>query len=89
MPTYSIVQFGWHDSFVLEIDGQMSVTHSSPIYVAAYLEAIMRGAEQRDAQLIAQTIYKRPDPTLAEREVHFSVTGPWRPAPSPYKSGKP
>ena len=89
MPIYSIVQFGWHDSFALEIDGTMSVTHASPIYIAAYLEAIMRGAEHLDAQLIAQTIHRRPDPTLTERQVHFSVTGPWRPSPNPYKSAKP
>jgi len=89
MPAYRIIQFGWHDSFALEIDGKMSVTHSSPVYVAAYLDAIMRGADERDASLIAQTIYKRPDPTLTERQVHFTETGPWRPSRQPYKRGKP
>lgn len=89
MPEYRIVQIGSAKTgWGLEIDGRGNLTHPSPSYVAAYLEAVLRGADRMDASLIAKAICMRPDPTLAERMAHFSTTGPWHPSLNPYKQGK-
>jgi hypothetical protein len=69
-------------------DGKGWATHPSALYLGALLDALLRGAEESDAFLIAKTIYERPDPTYTERMAHFTESGPWRPAPKPYKTGK-
>jgi len=74
--------------FAIIRDGKMWATHPSALYLGALIDALIRGAEERDAFLIALTIYKRLDPTLTERKIHFSVTGPWQPTQNPYKRNK-
>ena len=91
MPDYSIRQFGSARTGWGLFDGNKgSVTHPSPIFIAAWLDALLRGVtNQSELGLIAKTIYMRPDPTLAERMKYFSVTGTWRPAENPYEREKP
>lgn len=90
MPEYTIKQFGSaHTGWGLMEGSKMTVTHPSPIYIAAWLEALLRGVtDQAELGLIAQTIYLRPDPTFAERMKHFRTTGSWRPEENPYKREK-
>jgi hypothetical protein len=91
MPEYTIKQIGSaHRAWSLIEDKRFTVTHPSPIFIAAWLEALLRGVTNpSELGLIAKTIYMRPDPTLDERMKHFSVTGPWRPEQNPYKREKP
>jgi len=90
MPTYTIGQIGSvRTGWALIIDNKINVTHPSPIFIGAWLDALLRGVtDQSELGLIAKTIYMRPDPTLAERMKYFSVTGSWRPEENPYKREK-
>jgi hypothetical protein len=90
MPDYTIRQFGSvHRGWGLFDGNKGSVTHPSPIYIAAWLDALLRGVtNQSERSLIAKTIYLRPDPSLEERMKHFRVTGTWRPTENPYEREK-
>jgi len=55
--------------------------------LAAYVDALMAGADQADADLIAEAMAARPWPTYEERLSVFSVTGPWRPSRDPFGKG--
>lgn len=78
-----------HTGFGIVRDGRSWATHPSALYLGALIDALLRGADEEDAFLIAKTIYHRPDPTLTERLVHFSTSGPWKPTANPYKRDKP
>jgi|SRR3954447_5438257 hypothetical protein len=78
-----------HAGFGIVRDGKVWATHPSALYLGALIDALLRGADETDAFLIANTIYHRPDPTLTERLVHFSTSGSWYPAANPYKRDKP
>ncbi|MDI1284404.1 MAG: hypothetical protein PSV46_08400 [Reyranella sp.] len=86
MTTYSIVQIGSDlTGWAIEIDGLLCASHPSLIYLAAHIEATLKGAEEREAALIAKAIAARPWPNYEERLAHFTVTGPWKPALDPFK----
>jgi hypothetical protein len=90
MPDYTIRQFGFHKGWGLFDGNKIGVTHPSPLFIAAWLDALLRGVTDRsELGLIAKTIYLRPDPTFTERMQHFGVTGSWRPAQNPYEREKP
>jgi hypothetical protein len=92
MPTYAtqhhryrIVPFGPElDGFAIERDGAIWITHPSLIYLGAFLDAVLRGADVEDARLIAKAVAARPEPTYEERLAHFTATGPWQPSRDPF-----
>jgi hypothetical protein len=86
MTTYSIVQIGsLKTGWAIEIDGIVRISYSSPLYLGARLEAMLKGAGDGDAALIAKAISARPWPDLEERLKHHTDTGPWKPALDPFK----
>lgn len=86
MTTYSIVQIGsLKTGWGIEIDGIIRVSHPSPLYLGARLEAVLKGADDGDAALIAKAISTRAWPSYEERLAQFTVTGPWKPALDPFK----
>ncbi len=86
MTTYSIVQIGFrNDGWAIEIDGLLRASSSSPLYLGARLEAVLKGASEDDAALIAKAIIARPWPSYEERLAHFSPGRSWQPALDPFK----
>lgn len=86
MTTYSIVQIGsLKTGWAIEIDGIVRISYPSPLYLGARLEAMLKGADDGDAVLIAKAIIARPRPDYEERLAHHTNTGPWKPALDPFK----
>jgi hypothetical protein len=54
------------------------------IPLAAYVDAVMAGADAADADNIARAIEARPWPSYEERMAVFSVAGPWKPSRDPF-----
>jgi hypothetical protein len=50
------------------------------ISLGAYVDAIMAGADEADADNIATAIEARPWPSYEERLAVFSPAGPWKPS---------
>jgi hypothetical protein len=50
----------------------------------AYVDAIMAGADEADADNIGKAIEARPWPTYEERMAVFSPAGPWKPSRDPF-----
>ena len=67
---------GW----ALECNRQIIRTHPSAEVLGAYLDAILAGVNEYDADDIAKAIERRPLPSYEERMAVFSPTG--RPEPS-------
>jgi hypothetical protein len=68
MTTYRIKQIGsLGTGWAIERDGVITGSHPSPMVLGAYLEAILAGANEFDADDIAKAIEKRPPPTYEER----------------------
>jgi hypothetical protein len=65
-------------------DKEIIASHPSVLYIAAFLDAMNRGASSSDAHLVAEAVISRPDPSYEERMQHFTDTGPWRPAQDPF-----
>lgn len=83
---YRIVPIGsLHTGWGLEIDGVIKRSHPSMIPLAAYVDAILAGADHADADNIAQAIAARPWPSYEERMAVFTVAGPWEPSREPFK----
>jgi hypothetical protein len=57
----------------------------APLPLAAY--ALMAGADEADADLIAKAIEARLRPNYEERLSVFEVVGPWRPSREPFRKG--
>jgi hypothetical protein len=55
--------------------------------LAAYVDAILAGASEAEADLIAKGIVRRPWPSYQERLAAFDVTGPWRLSRDPFGKG--
>ena len=86
MTNYSIVQIGsLKTGWAIEIDGIIRISYPSPLYLGARLEAMLKGAGDGDAALIAKAIIARPWPGYEERLKHHTDTGPWKPAQEPFK----
>ena len=71
---------GW----ALKVDGVVRRSSPSLISLGAYVDAIMAGADEADADNIARAIEARPWPTYVERMAVFSPAGPWKPSRDPF-----
>ena len=85
---FSIVPIGSAaNGFALKIDGVIRRSGPSLLPLAAYVDAVMAGSDESDADLIAKAIEARPWPDYEERLAVFEVVGPWRPSRDPFASG--
>jgi hypothetical protein len=71
---------GW----ALKVDGVIRRSGPSLLPLAAWVDAVMAGADDADADLIAKAIEARPWPDYEERLAVFEVVGPWRPLREPF-----
>jgi hypothetical protein len=76
-----------HSGWALKRDGVVKRSGPDLLPLAAYVDAIMAGADEEDADLIAKAIARRPWPSYEERLLAFDVTGPWRPSRHPFGTG--
>ena len=78
---FSIVPIGSAaNGFALKVDGVVMASDSCMIRLAAKVDALMAGASDFDADLIAKAIARRPWPDYEEQLAVFEVVGPWRPS---------
>jgi hypothetical protein len=83
---FSITPIGsLHTGWALKVDGILRRSSPSLISLGAYVDAIMAGADEADADNIARAIEARPWPTHEERMAVFSPAGPWKPSRDPFK----
>jgi hypothetical protein len=83
---FSIIPIGsLHTGWALKVDGIIRRSSPSLISLGAYVDAIMAGADEADADNIARAIEARPWPTYEERMAVFSPAGPWKPSRAPFK----
>jgi hypothetical protein len=83
---FSITPIGsLHTGWALKVDGVLCRSSPSLISLGAYVDAIMAGADEADADNIAKAIEARPWPTYEERMAVFSPAGPWKPSRDPFK----
>jgi hypothetical protein len=82
---FSIIPIGsLHTGWALKVDGVLRRSSPSLIPLGAYVDAIMAGASEADADNIARAIEARPWPTYEERMAVFSPAGPWKPSRDPF-----
>lgn len=82
---YSIVPIGSAaNGFALKVDGVVVASDPCMIRLAATVDALIAGASDFDADLIAKAIARRPWPSYEERLAVFNVTGPRRPSRDPF-----
>ena len=74
-----------HTGWALKVDGIIRRSSPSLISLGAYVDAIMAGADEANADNIARAIEARPWPTYEERMAVFSPAGPWEPSRNPFK----
>ena len=78
---YRIVPIGSsNQGWAIERDGKITRTGRSLEVLGAWLDAILAGASEYDADDIAKVIEQRPRPSYEERRAVFKPTG--RPEPS-------
>jgi hypothetical protein len=83
---YSIVPISsLHTGWALKVDDIIRRSSESMISLAAYVDAIMSGADDADADNIARAIEARPWSSYEERMAVFSPAGPWKPSRDPFK----
>ena len=83
---FSIIPIGsLHAGWALKIDGVIRRTSPSLIPLGAYVDAIMAGASEADADNIARATEARPWPSYEERIGVFAPAGPWKPLRDPFK----
>jgi hypothetical protein len=77
----SIIPIGsLHTGWALKVDGVLRRSSPSLISLGAYVDAIIAGADEANADNIARAIEARPWPTYEERMAVFSPAGPWMPS---------
>jgi hypothetical protein len=82
---FSIIPIGsLHTGWALKVDGVLRRSSPSLISLGAYVDAIMAGADEADADNIARAIEARPWPDYEERLAVFSPAGPWKPSRDPF-----
>jgi hypothetical protein len=74
-----------HSGWALKRDGVVKRSGPDLLPLAAYVDALMAGASDEDADLIAKAIARRPSPSYEERLAVFEVVGPWRPSRELFK----
>ena len=67
-----------------KVNGIIRRSSPSLISLGAYVDAIMAGADEADADNIARAIQARPWPTYEERMAVFSPADPWKPSRHPF-----
>src|SRR6266851_1945161 len=78
---YRIVRIGsLQTGWAIERDGVVTRSGPSAEVLGAYLDAVLAGVNEYDADDIAKVIERRPRPSYEERVAVFSPTG--RPEPS-------
>jgi hypothetical protein len=83
---YQIVPIGsQHTGFALKVDGVVRRSDPRMLPLAAWVDAVIAGASDADADAIAKSMAARPWPTHEEVMATFTVTGPWRPSREPFK----
>lgn len=75
-------QTGW----ALVHNGEIKATHPSAFVLGAYFDATLKGADTREAWLIAKAMAKRGWPTLEERMAVFKPDGGPPPSERPFKA---
>jgi hypothetical protein len=81
MTIYRIIQIGSEQTgWAIECNGRIIRTHPSAAVLGAYLDAILAGVNEYDANDIAKAVERRPIPSYEERMALFSPTA--RPEPS-------
>lgn len=91
--TESLTRAGWtiepigsaHSGWGLIFNGEIKGSHPNAFVLGAYLEARLKGADERDAWLIAKAMAKRGWPTLEERMAVFTPDGGPPPSPQPFR----
>lgn len=82
---YQIVPIGsLHTGFALKVDGTIRRSGPDMLSLAAWVDAVLAGADEADADLIAQAIAVRTWPSYEERLAVFKARGCWRPAVDPF-----
>lgn len=83
---FSIIPIGsLHTGWALKVDGVIRRSNESIMPLAAYVDAMMAGADEADAENIAKAIAARPWPTYEERMAVYSPSGPWAPSRKPLR----
>jgi hypothetical protein len=86
MTIYRIKQIGsLGTGWAIERDGVITRSHPSVAALGAYLDAILAGANEFDADDIAKAIERRLPPSYEERLAVFSPTGRPEPSRDPFK----
>ena len=81
MTIYRIIRIGSEQtSWAIERDGQIIRKHPSAAVLGAYLDAILAGVNEHDADDIVKVIERRPRPSYEERVAMFSPTGKSEPS---------
>jgi len=75
-----------HTGRSLIFNGEIKGSHPSAFVLGAYLDAILKGAGDRDAWIIAKAMAKRGWPMLEERMAVFTADGGPPPSERPFKS---
>ena len=87
---FSIIPIGsLHTGWALKLDRVIRRSSPSLISLGAYVDAIMAGADEADADNISRAIEARPWPTYEERMAVFSLAGPWKPSRTRHSSRHP
>jgi hypothetical protein len=82
---YRIVPFGSaHISWAIERDGKIWKTDERVEVLGAWLDAVIGGASEYDAEDIAKVIAERARPSYEERLAVFRPTGRPEPSPDPF-----
>lgn len=72
---------GW----ALVYNGEIKASHPNALVLGAYLDAKLKGADERDAWLIAKAMAKRGWPTYEERMAVFVADGGPPPSRDPFQ----
>jgi len=77
-----------HAGWALAYNGQIQASHPSAYVLGAYLDARLKGADTRDAWIIAKAMAKRGWPTMEERLAVFEPDGGPPPSLQPFRRGQ-
>ena len=83
---YQIIPIGsQHTGWGFKFDGIIRRSDPSMLRLTAYVDAIMAGADEADADNIAKAVASRPWPTYEDRRAVFTTAGPWAPSREPFR----
>jgi hypothetical protein len=86
---FRIVPIGsLRNAWGLEIDGLIRRSNHNALALAAYVDALIAGASEHDADFIARAIASRPWPTHAELMAVYTPTGGPEPSCDPFEKAR-